>query len=179
VKARVFISCGQKADTDEPAIADAIAEALRSAGFDPYIAVRERTLRGLVENIFNRLAESEYFLFVDFKREPLTDSEHRGSLFCHQELAVASFLQKRVLVFRERGVKKLDGIVSFLQANATEFGDREDLPRLITHAVAQEGWNREWRDELSLSRLPEQHADELQTRGFTNEYSTAIVISII
>jgi hypothetical protein len=59
-----------------------------SLRFDAYIAVEEQTLRGLTENIFARLANSEYFLFDDFKRDRLEGSnEHRGSLFSHQELA--------------------------------------------------------------------------------------------
>src|SRR5713226_3594799 len=100
VRARVFISCGQSKGTDEVQIADAIAAKLRTLGFEPYIAVGEQNLAGLTENIYNRLRNSEYFLFVDFKREPLVarqpypiarmilylvagiaPPQHRGSLF--------------------------------------------------------------------------------------------------
>jgi len=71
------------------------------------------------------LAASEYFVFVDFKRERLNDTiECRGSLFSHQELAIASFLDLEVLAFQEAGVKQSDGIMGFLQANAISFTDR-------------------------------------------------------
>ena len=73
-KARVFISCGQR-DQDERTVVDKIADTIRNAGFDPYVAVEQQSLRGLKENIFFHLASSEYFLFVDFKREELTNSE--------------------------------------------------------------------------------------------------------
>src|SRR5262245_5827304 len=68
-KARVFISCGQRRDTDEVEVARRIREAFLDAGFDPYVAAKEQTLRGVKENIFRQLASSEYFVFVDFKRE--------------------------------------------------------------------------------------------------------------
>jgi hypothetical protein len=66
LRARVFISCGQSKGTSEIDIAHRIAERLEEEGFDPYVAVEEQTLVGLTENIFGRLRNSEYFLFVDF-----------------------------------------------------------------------------------------------------------------
>ena len=94
LRARVFISCGQSKDTDEPKIAEKISKRLTALGFDPYVAVAQQSLRGLKENIFEQLSRSEYFLFVDFKRERLEGtSDHRGSLFSNQELALASFLE--------------------------------------------------------------------------------------
>jgi cobalamin biosynthesis protein CbiG len=116
-KARVFISCGQRKNTDEVEIAEKIRELLELKGFDPYVAVREQTLRGLKENIFKQLSSSEYFLFIDFKREQFKgESVYRGSLFSHQELAVASFLEDiELMAFRENGVKSDDGILRFLQ----------------------------------------------------------------
>ncbi len=69
LRARVFISCGQQRGTDEVQVARRIANKLTSMGFDPYIAVEEQTLRGVKENIFRRLSESEYLVFVDFKRD--------------------------------------------------------------------------------------------------------------
>jgi len=93
-RARVFISCGQSKGTDEEVTASAVAGRLEKLGFDPYVAVQEQTLRGLKENIFEQLAKSEYYIFVDFKREELaktTPPVCRGSLFSHQEFALASY----------------------------------------------------------------------------------------
>ena len=55
LQARVFISCGQQKGTDEVEIAHNIAEKLEKMGFEHYIAVEEQTLKGMKENIFQRL----------------------------------------------------------------------------------------------------------------------------
>src|SRR5712692_545511 len=106
LRARVFISCGQAKGSAEESTASALAARLQVEGFDPYIAVQEQTLRGLRENIFAQLAQSEYFVFIDFKREPLEGTDPpvcRGSLFTHQELAIASYLDMPLLAFQESG----------------------------------------------------------------------------
>jgi hypothetical protein len=166
-RARVFISCGQTKDSDELETAHKIRERLKELGFDPYIAVEEQTLRGLKENIFPQLRDSEYFLFVDFKREQLIPrvaqpdhpNLHRGSLFSHQELALASFLDLELLAFQEKGVKQDDGILRFLQANAIPFIDRNLLPSAIADMVRTRNWNPHSRAELVFERDPKQYAD--------------------
>jgi hypothetical protein len=161
-QARVFISCGQAKESDEASVASRIASRLQELGFDPYVAVQEQTLRGLKENIFGQLSNSEYFIFVDFKRERLASMEphvHRGSLFSHQELAVASFLDIPVLALQELGVKQDDGILRFLQANAIPFTDRHLLPNVIADKVQERGWNPRWRNELVLVRESGQFSD--------------------
>jgi hypothetical protein len=135
IQSKVFISCGQRKESEEVVIAEQIADRLRKKGFDPYIAVQQQTLKGLKENIFEELSSSEYFLFVDFKREKLDEQTWRGSLFCHQELAIASFLDMPVLGFQESGVKKDDGILSYLQANCTPFSDKHTLANVIADKV--------------------------------------------
>jgi hypothetical protein len=151
--ARIFISCGQQKDSDEVVIATAIANRLGKLGYEPYVAVAEQSLRGLKDNIFKRLQESEYFVFVDFKREILEGtSRHRGSLFSHQELAIAAFLEIPVIAFQENGVKSDDGIISVLQANAVPFTDRHNLTDIIDAKVRDRGWTPGWRNELALER---------------------------
>ena len=71
LKARVFISCGQKKDSREVEVAAAVAKILENMGFEAYVAVQEQTLHGLKENIYSQLNTSEYFLFIDFSREQL------------------------------------------------------------------------------------------------------------
>lgn len=123
MKARVFVSCGQNMQNDEIQLARRIGQLLESLGYDPYVAVAEQTLRGVKENIFARLAESEYFLFVDFIRELLPNGNHRGSLFSHQELSIAAFLDKPLIAFQEQGVQ-LEGVLAFVQGNCTSFSNR-------------------------------------------------------
>jgi len=163
LKARVFISCGQRKDTDESLIAKEIADKLEKMEFEPYVAVAEQTLKGVKENIFNRLKESEYFLFIDFKRERLylpngilqrfKDTHmHRGSLFSHQELGLATFLDYEVLAFQEEGIKKDDGILGFIQANCIPFSERRHLPSIVVDKVKERKWDSNWRNELILRR---------------------------
>jgi hypothetical protein len=101
-------------------------------------------------------------VFVDFKREQLATSTptiHRGSLFSHQELALASYLDIPLIAFQEDGVKTDDGILRFLQANATPFTDRHLLPSVIADEIQRRGWNSAWRNELCLERDDSQHVD--------------------
>jgi hypothetical protein len=163
LRARVFISCGQNKETDEVEIAGRIAKVLDGLGYEPYIAVVEQTLKGLTDNIFARLKESEYFLFIDFKRDRLTDRGLdccRGSLFSHQELGIAAFLKKPVIAFREKSVIWDDGIMGFLQANCEQFSDRSDLPRLVAAKVPNK-WKPDWRNELEIRREEGQFQDEV------------------
>ncbi len=161
-RSRVFISCGQTKGTGEEVTALAVAGRLEKLGFDTYVAVQEQTLRGLKENIFEQLTKSEYYIFVDFKREELAKTVPpvcRGSLFSHQEFALAAYLDIPLLAFQELGVKQDDGIIRFLQANAIPFTDRNLLPSVIADKVQERGWDAHWRNELALERQPNQFSD--------------------
>ena len=140
-------------------------------GFDPYIAVTEQSLKGVKENIFTRLSESEYLIFVDFKRDRLSRLEdgvardtgkHRGSLFSNQELAIATYLDIECIAFQEQGVRELDGILGFIQANCMEFSDRPSLADVVADKVREKlntgEWSAAWRHELRLTRrTPTEH----------------------
>lgn len=177
LKARVFISCGQRKETEESLIAKEIADKLEEMGFEPYVAVVEQSLKGVKENIFNRLKESEYFVFIDFKRERLYETNgflrafkdthmHRGSLFSHQELGIATFLDYDVLAFQEDGVKKDDGILGFIQANCLPFSERRYLPSIVADKVREKRWDSNWRNELILRRTASDFEDaNNQVRG--------------
>jgi hypothetical protein len=159
MRARVFISCGQS-DESERTVAHGIFERLDNLGYEPYLAVEEQTLNGLVENIFGRLAASEYLVFVDFLREQFANQpEHRGSLFSHQELAVAAYLRLEVVAIQEAGVRQLDGMIRFVQANATVFSDRKKVPELVEQVINRNSWQPSWRRTLALKRQPNQFID--------------------
>jgi hypothetical protein len=120
-------------------------------------------LKGLKENILAQLASSEYFLFIDFKREKLETSDlHRGSLFCHQELAIASFLDMPLIAFQENGVKREDGLLGFLQSNSIMFADKLTLPDVVADTVKARDWNPNWKNALVLERETGQFTDARQ-----------------
>jgi hypothetical protein len=155
LRARVFISCGQSKETDEAQVARDIGARLRDLGYCAYIAVDVQDLHGLRENIFDQLRKSEYFLFIDFKRERLRDCDyHRGSLFSHQELAIASLFEIDVVAFREKDVKPQDGLARYLHLNETEFSDKSMLPDEVIGVVQRRGWRPNWRNELVLEASP-------------------------
>ena len=161
-KAKVFISCGQRRNSDEVEIAHRIGERLTELGCELYIAVEEQSLLGVRENLLRQLESSEYFLFIDFKREQLLtdyDQVWRGSLFSHQELAIASYLGIPLMAFQERGVKQQDGLMRFLQSKAIQFTDRALLPNVIADEVQQRGWNPNWKNGLLLEREAGQYVD--------------------
>jgi hypothetical protein len=151
LRARVFISCGQR-DAKEEAFTRVVGPMLCELGYAYYIAIEQHTLQGLKEAIFAFLAETEYFLFVDFKRDALNGGpDHRGSLFTNQELAIASYLGIEVLPFQENGVKKIDGLLHALQCNVMRFDSTDELLARIRSEVTQH-WTPHWRNQLTLSR---------------------------
>ena len=161
----MFISCGQRA-AEETELANTIAKMLIQKRFDPYVAVEEQVLRGFTQNILPRLEESEYYLFIDVRREGVTDNQgnhlgHRGSLFSHQELAIATFLEKPVVAFREQGVIPRDGVAGFLQINSIPFDDRQQLPDLVEATIMDRGWDSTSRNELILNRIENEFEDVL------------------
>jgi hypothetical protein len=160
IRARVFVSCGQQ--DEEMGIVDKIENLLREKHFEPYVARKQRSLKSLRENIFRELDDSEYFLFIDFKRESIGNlwqrlwrkCEKRGSLFTNQELAIAAFLDLDPIAFQQRGVKKLDGMMQALQLNCEEFENEANLLDKIEAWLESGAWNPDWKRRLLMSRAP-------------------------
>jgi len=173
-RARVFVSCDQKRGTDQVEVARELADSLRDLGFDPYVAIQEQTLRGVTENIFKQLESSEYFVFIDYKRDRIKKlGGYRGSLFSHQELAVAKFLDLPLIAFHEKGVLR-EGITGFIQANSTEFTDRKRLKKAIIKQVLEKmrggKWSPESGNRLVLHRDATQYDDAINREGHTQRF---------
>lgn len=162
-KTKVFISCGQRENTREVAIAKRISDALSNMGYDPFLAKEVQNLGALTGIIYKELETSEYFLFVDFKREKIIDDDelikYRGSLFSHQELSIASYLEKECLVFREKGVA-LEGVQRFIISNPQEFVSEEELIRKIKNAV-KVNWHTGWKNTLEITMADPLYQDAL------------------
>jgi hypothetical protein len=156
-RARIFISCGQRGNVNEPTseagIARKIESKLTELDFEPYLSIEQHSLTGFTDNILPRLEKSEYYLMIDFRREKINEGEFRGSLFSHQELAVATYLKKEhSLIFQEKGVSERDGIKGFIQCNPISFEDRNTLVGLVIEKILAEGWHTNWRNELEIIR---------------------------
>ncbi|HKQ47080.1 MAG TPA: hypothetical protein VJZ71_03295 [Phycisphaerae bacterium] len=165
-RARVFISCGQrspagKSEIGERIIAEQIEKKIGNLEFEPYLAAKRHTYMGPMDDIFRALEASEYFIFVDFRREKLGCNFgkrwSRGSIYSHQELAIASFLKTEQLRFAEEGVR-LEGIGENLHGRPVPFADRSKLPELVEHEVRDRlgrsldrgGWRTDWKNALTI-----------------------------
>jgi hypothetical protein len=114
----------------------------------------EQTNKDLMPAVLEALEKSEYFLFIDFKRERqsgiLSWSRHRGSLFSHQELAIARFLGIEQLRFKEKSVR-LEGIAELLQGRPIEFENRNELVANVRQAIEDKQWRSNWKNALRIT----------------------------
>ena len=74
---RVFISCGQ-ATTAERGVASKLSAAFKRRGFTPYVAIAAQTIEDVNSGIIGRLKTSDYYVFVDFRRDKVRGG-YRGS----------------------------------------------------------------------------------------------------
>lgn len=151
-KARVFISCGQATDREKKIGLAVEAYFKDERKFETYFAERVHLSDALTENIFSCLAQSEYFIFIDFKRDKIEGNDYRGSLFVNQEIAIATFLKLQGLGFYEKGVKR-EGILNYHIYNAFPFEDGTEILKVIAEETKQ--WNNESVNELYLGYNPE------------------------
>lgn len=165
IRAKIFLSCGQRTEYERKTAND-LAKELNDLGFDTYIAIKQQSLSSLRENIYKQLETSDYYLFIDFKREKLCNIDHnrllskvifsknleyRGSLFAHQELAIASFINLPILAFQEEGIKKLDGLMNALQVNSYTFTQSTHLLEYIISTVKEKLQTGEWATDWKSS----------------------------
>lgn len=144
-KAKVFISCGQR-DEREKEIGIEIDKYFKETRhFDTFLAAETHSNEALTECIFRQLEESEYFIFIDPKREEIGQGLWRGSLFVNQEIALASYLEIPSLGFSEEGVSR-EGIAGFQILNPIPFSNKEDI---LGHLEEK---TREW-DPASVNEL--------------------------
>ena len=168
--AKIFLSCGQRDGSREIECAEQVKTKLKAIGFEVFLAKEERSAQGLTDVIYAELENSDYFVFIDFKREAIAESYgddqpdckcdqqklvHRGSLFSHQELAIANFLKMDFLPLQESGVERA-GILSVIMGNAVIFKDRAELPQQIAKLVLAKldspnpAWSLTAKNQLTL-----------------------------
>jgi len=150
-KARVFISCGQR-NLREKNIGVKVENFFRGKGFSTYFAERVHSPEALTENIFSHLESSEYFVFIDFKRDKLNAANYRGSLFVNQELAIATYLKIPNLGFHEQGVLR-EGIANFQIYNSIPFKNVNDI--LTQLNIETQNWDVNSVNELFIDFDPQ------------------------
>lgn len=158
-RARVFISCGQ-AKLREKRIAEEIKSFLENEmNYEvAYVLGSEQSTESIREAICESLKACEYFLFIDFRRELILKKifkreKYRGSLYSHQEIAIASFLELPIIAFVQKGVLKNDGMVSTMKINPIYFKrPSEIIDRLEKEIKTRQdlNWDPNHRNELSI-----------------------------
>lgn len=141
-KAKVFISCGQRASEKE--IGLKIANYLRKKGFEPYFAEEVQTPEALTQNIFEALKRAEYFIAINFQRRGC----NVGSIFIQQEFAIAAFLGIPMLVFY-KGKIKIDGVSKYLILKSIAIDDYPDIVRYLRKEIKK--WNPNSIHQLQLT----------------------------
>ncbi|MHA1409824.1 MAG: hypothetical protein ACTSQY_05905 [Candidatus Odinarchaeia archaeon] len=144
--ARVFISCGQR-NAREIEIGKAVEDYFINKGFATYFAERVHSSDALTENIFKFLKQSEYLVFINFRREKINKDEYRGSLFVNQEIAIATFLKLEGIGFNEKGIKR-EGILSYHIYNEFIFENKDDILKELDEAT--KNWNINSVNELIM-----------------------------
>jgi hypothetical protein len=109
------------------------------------LAAETHSSEALTECIFRQLEESEYFVFIDSKRDEIGQGRHRGSLFVNQEIALAAYLKIPSLGFSEEGVSR-EGIAGYQILNPIPFSSKEDI---LDHLAE---YTSEW-DPTSVNEL--------------------------
>lgn len=167
-KARVFISCGQKTETHEHNIAKMVKEKLRELEYEneedwPFVAETQVGTKPLAK-IFERLEMSDYFLFIDFKREyPLIDFKREClpfSVFSHQEYAIARYRNIPIIGLHQKGINNNHGILKneYFKWSGTfdapSNKNIEDIVKKIIKAIEDGGWDPKGRNELRITDQP-------------------------
>src|SRR6266478_1878656 len=120
----VFLSCGQS--NRELKIARRISSLLEDPPFrlSVFIARATNNILSLNKDVLTNLAYADYFIFVNFCRKT---SRFPGSLYSHQELAMALALgHGQLLIYSEKGAPDT-GIVKFVVQNQAKFSTANEL----------------------------------------------------
>ncbi len=153
--ARVFISCGQR-HTDETLIAEKIRDLLKDKyKLDSYLAFKIQNFDDVMQ-ITRALSSCDYYLFIDFRRDSITRRgvlAYRGSLFTHQELALARHLGfSEIIALRQKGVL-MEGFAKYVLSNPEEFIREDDLLEKLEKLVGKRGWNKDYSRNLVVDQL--------------------------
>ena len=154
--AKVFISCGQ-GSLEERKVAQQLGDWFKSKCFNPYVAIEVQSILDLNAGIIGELKTSDYYLFVNFRREIVTSNAgnqfYRGSLYTNQELAIAYALGfDHMLLVNQKSSEK-EGVFKFIVTNIPEFDAHADVLQLVQNAVQKAGWQHDYTRQLAAANL--------------------------
>lgn len=150
MSAKVFISCGQVCP-EEKQVAQSLAMWLTSQGYHPYVAIQIQSFLDLNSGIIGELKTSDYYIFVNFRRDKISEEFFRGSLFTNQELAIAYALDfEHMLLLTQKGIKP-EGMFKYMVSNIPEFTDSSEVIGLLQNALAVANWQPDYTRHLGIA----------------------------
>lgn len=137
-------------------------------------AVRRRqvhTFKDLISGLLEALRTCDYYVLINLARERIIDdgAKCRGSLFSHQELAMAlAFDYDHLLILNQSNVHN-EGLQGVLVSNIPHFESAEDVLPLVKLAVRDAHWSPQYSRQLQIGRLrweqkPIRYADHTGVR---------------
>ena len=126
---------------------------LRALGFDYFIAKDVQSIPEINSGIIRELRDSDCFLFVNFCREKLANGKFRGSLFSHQEFAIAYALnfEDKILVVNQKDAER-EGLLKYFGCNSEEFSDYSQCVAFVRRAVKRTNWSPDYSRRLQAGR---------------------------
>jgi hypothetical protein len=148
---KVFVSCGQRGQ--ERRVAERISALLQTEfGLRPYLAFKVQSLDDIM-TITHELRSSDYYLFVDFLRQPAGCQDMACSLFTHQELALAHHLGfNDMIALQQQGCPR-EGFLNYVLSNPETFIDEADLLEKLRKLVTDRRWSSEYSRNLLIRNL--------------------------
>ncbi len=136
-------------------MANQIKDWFVSQGYSTYVATQVQTLQELNSQIIEALKSSDYFLFINLRREKVApktaDRLYRGSVYSNQELAVAhAFGFDHMILVNHKDVKN-EGVFKFLVVNTPEFESISDVLSIVQGAVKKSGWKNTFSRHFQVS----------------------------
>ncbi len=157
MKSKVFVSCGQHTDAERQVARD-LCDLLDKLGFEAYLAINVQTITEINAGIIRELKDSDAYLLVNFRREPLRKGIlkkgiFRGSLFSNQELAIAYALGfEQLLIVNQDGVAS-EGMLRYIGNNTETFRDPNDCCAVVQRAITRARWTTDYSRRLHTDRL--------------------------
>ena len=159
-KQTIFVSCGQRTE-EERELGRQICDLVNShPAFCAYFADMQSNLRGLNENILDKLGDCVGFVTVMHPRGTVSFSNGkqitRGSVWIEQEIAIAAHIQRtrkqdlRVAAYSHEEVER-QGLRELLQLNPTVFTNSSQI---LSHLK-----------EVLNNWQPDEGSEELPSRG--------------
>lgn len=152
----IFISCGQSSPKERK-FAEEICSLLTKNNFHPYVAIEAQGIQDVNKGIVNKLKESDYYIFINLKRERLYRKlwlkEYRGSLFTNQELAFVYILEFEHAIFLQQKGVILEGIGKYILSNAKTFEGLEEAIKIIESEIEERGWSPDYSRNLLVQYI--------------------------